>query len=115
MEVQDSVMMSVSSELCYHFIKQDALLNVWLCVGIFQSDIINHPQKVGLEGKKWWKFKIILINLHSPFYMVNQFEWLKFVLSSGESTKIDILMEKYERFGRTIQHSNDEKRQGMDF
>ena len=51
-EVQDSVMMSVSSEVCYHLIKQNALLNVWLCVGIFQSDIINHPQKVGLEKEK---------------------------------------------------------------
>ena len=50
--VQDSVMMSVSSEICYHFGAQTALLNVWLCVGIFQSDIINHHQKVGLEKGK---------------------------------------------------------------
>ena len=46
-EVQDPVMMSGASELYYHFIEQNFVLNVWLCLGIFQSDIINHPQKVG--------------------------------------------------------------------
>ena len=51
-EVQDPVMMSGASELYYHFIEQNFVLNVWLCLGIFQSDIINHPQKVGLEKEK---------------------------------------------------------------
>ena len=46
-EVQDPVMMSGASELYYHFIEQNFVLNVWLCLGIFQSDIINHLQKVG--------------------------------------------------------------------